>query len=160
MYYGTAHFGGDTKSSEQWSLPLGAQRVVGKQRTNGKRAEWWSSRARSWQCTGSCSLVSAPACSAECPGTCGLGSASEAALNSRCFSVLSFPHLLSNSNYALACFPVYFQGKSSFWYKLISTVISKSSTSLILLKSNLIDMNKSWTQRHSSQLFASNNDVF
>lgn len=79
-------------------------------------------------------------------------------VNSCCFTVLLFPHLLSDPNYALACFPVYFQGKSSFWYKLISTMISKSLTSLILFNSNHIGMNKSWTQRYSSQLFGLNND--
>lgn len=64
-------------------------------------------------------------------------------VNSCCFTLLLFPHLLSDPNYALACFPVYFQGKSSFRYKLISTVISKSLTSLILFNSNHIGMNKS-----------------
>lgn len=81
-------------------------------------------------------------------------------VTSCCFTVLLFPHLLSNPNYALACFPIYFQGKSSFWYKLISTMISESLTSVILLKSNHIGMNKSWTQRYSSQLFGLNNVFF
>ena len=81
-------------------------------------------------------------------------------VNSCCFSVLLLPHLLNNSNYILACFPVYFQGKSSFRYKLINTMISKSLTSLILLESNQRDMNKSWIQRDSSQLlmFSLNNN--
>lgn len=79
-------------------------------------------------------------------------------VNSCCFPVLLCPHLLSDPNYALACFPIYFQGKSSFSYKLISAMISKSLTSLILFKSNHIGMNKSWTPRYSSQLFGLNND--
>ena len=75
-------------------------------------------------------------------------------------SMLLLPHLLNNSNYILACFPVYFQGKSSFRYKLINTMISKSLTSLILLESNQRDMNKSWLQGDSSQLlmFSLNNN--
>ena len=75
-------------------------------------------------------------------------------------SMLLLPHLLNNSNYILSCFPVYFQGKSSFRYKLINTMISKSLTSLILLESNQRDMNKPWLQGDSSQLlmFSLNNN--
>lgn len=132
----------------KWAMvpaPHGAQSVEREAQKATVRAQSRRADARSlqpaWKGAWSCLLSRALY-------SCEFSSSLSAVLlgKSLCFFTLLFLHLLSNPNYVLACFPVYFQWKSSFWYKLINTTINKGLTSFFL-KSNQIDENKSWTQR-------------